>query len=182
MIFTPLLLSGAFLVEPESHRDLRGSFSRMFCCDEFSAKDLGTKWKQHNSSFNVKRGTLRGLHYQLPPFSEIKLIHCTKGAIWDVIVDLRENSPTYGYSHHQVLDDQNRSMLYIPKGFAHGYQTLTNNAEVYYLSSERYDEAYECGLIWNDPDVAIEWPLSASCQSPKDKNLPNLANIKPVKL
>ena len=182
MIFSPLYLEGAYRVEPEPHQDQRGYFARNFCFDEFTSIKLNPRWVQHNSSYSAKRGTLRGLHFQRPPMSEIKLVHCVKGAIWDVIVDLRANSPTFGQWYGEVLDDTCHTMLYIPHGFAHGFQSITDDAVIYYLVSERYSVSHEGGLVWNDPDVGIKWPLNVTMQSQKDKDLPFLANLKPIEI
>ena len=182
MIFSPLHLEGVYRVEPEPHRDHRGYFARMFCSDEFSSTQLNTQWVQHNSSLTTQRGTLRGLHFQRPPMSEIKLVHCVKGAIWDVIVDLRKNSPTYGQWYGEVLDDTSQTMLYIPQGFAVGFQSITDNAVIYYLVSEKYSASNEDGLIWSDPDVGIKWPLNVSILSQRDKDLPRLTDIEPIEL
>ena len=182
MIFSPLYLEGAYRVEPEPHRDQRGYFARIFCRDEFLSTKLNAQWIQHNSSFSKKRGTLRGLHFQRPPMSEIKLVNCIKGAIWDVIVDLRANSPTFGQWYGEVLDDTSCTMLYVPQGFAHGFQSITDNAVIYYLVSERYSALHEGGLVWNDPHVSIKWPLNVTVQSQRDKDLPYLADLEPIEL
>ncbi len=182
MIFTPLFLEGSFRIELEPKHDDRGYFERIFCVDEFAAESLETQWLQQNRSFSTLRGTLRGLHFQRPPTAEVKLVHCPKGSIWDVIVDLRANSPTYGQWHGEILNEHNHSMLYVPRGYAHGFQSLTNDAEIHYLVSEKYSPEHESGLVWNDPDVAIDWPLEVSIQSQRDRELFSLQSLDPIAL
>ena len=138
MIFHSTALPGVFLIEPERRIDERGFFARVFCDREFSAHGLDVKWVQMNNSFNRHRGTMRGLHFQRPPRCEVKIVRCIKGAIWDVIVDLRKGSPTFGQWHGAELDDDNRRMMYVPRGFAHGFVSISENSEVFYLTSEHY--------------------------------------------
>lgn len=178
MIFTPLALSGAYRVELEPRGDSRGFFARMFCADEFADHGLATQWVQCNTSFTVAVGTVRGLHYQRPPMAETKLLRCLKGAIFDVIVDLRANSPTYGHWHGERLDDQNRSMICVPEGFAHGFQTLTPNVEMLYFHSAPYSAEHECGLRWNDRSLAIDWPMPVTETSARDAAFPTLEDHK----
>jgi dTDP-4-dehydrorhamnose 3,5-epimerase len=174
MIFTETVLKGAFLVDLDRKPDQRGFFARTFCAQEFAAHGLQATVVQCNVSFNHKQGTLRGMHYQLPPVAETKLVRCTQGAIYDVIIDLRPESPTY-LSHVAVeLSAENRRALYIPALFAHGFQTLTDNAEVIYQMGEFYTPGYDRGLRYDDPALAIPWPLSVSVIADKDREWPLL--------
>jgi len=158
MIFTQTPLAGAYIVDLERRADERGFFARAWCADEFEKQGLNSRIVQCNLSFNHARGTLRGLHYQRSPYSEVKLIRCIRGAIWDVIVDLRENSPTYKGWFGVELSAENRKMLYIPEDFAHGYTTLVAETETFYQVSEFYNPGSEAGIRWDDPSIAIEWP------------------------
>jgi dTDP-4-dehydrorhamnose 3,5-epimerase len=168
MKFTETKLKGAFAIDLDERSDNRGFFARTFCMKEFIEHGLKPTVAQCNLSFNHKKGTLRGMHYQSPPATETKLVRCTQGAIYDVIIDMRPDSPTY-LSHIGIeLSAENRRALYVPDLFAHGYQTLTSEAEVVYQVSEFYTPGYEKGLRYNDPALAIEWPLPVSEISPKD--------------
>lgn len=178
MKFLPTKLSGNYLVNLDKKQDERGFFSRLFCEKEFSKKGLNSKWLQINNSLSRKTGTLRGLHFQRPPHSEIKLIRCIKGMIWDVVVDLRKNSKTFGKYFSAKLSEGNRTMMYVPKGFAHGFITLKPNSEVFYLISNSYEPKAENTLIWNDPKISIKWPISPSIISKKDKNGKLLKDLK----
>lgn len=169
MRFEETFLKGAFVVEIEPHNDSRGFFARTFCAREFEERGLAGAFVQCNTSWNAKKGTLRGLHYQLPPSSEAKLIRCTAGALWDVIVDLREGSPTYLQSFGLELSDRNRKALYLPEMFAHGFQTLEAGTEVFYQMSEFYAPRLSAGLRFDDPKIGIEWPLPVSSISDKDR-------------
>ncbi len=172
MLFTQTHLKGAFIVELEQRQDTRGFFARTFCATEFAAHGLKPTVAQCNLSFNFKKGTLRGMHYQIAPASETKLIRCTQGAIYDVIIDMRPDSPTY-LSHLSVeLTAENRRALYVPEMFAHGYQTLTDAAEVVYQVGEFYTPGYERGLRYDDPTFGIDWPLLVSEISQKDAAWP----------
>ena len=159
MLFTPTELQGAFLIEPEPHADFRGFFARTWCEEEAAAHAVNPRVVQCNISFNHKKGTLRGMHFQKPPFGEAKLVRCTKGAIHDVIIDLRPESPTFKRHVGAVLTADNRRMLYIPEGFAHGFQTLENNTEVFYQMSQFYSPEHAAGVRWNDPAFGIQWPI-----------------------
>jgi dTDP-4-dehydrorhamnose 3,5-epimerase len=159
MIFTPLKLKDAFLVEIQKIEDERGFFGRTWCETEFEQHGLEKRLVQCNVSYNQCKGTLRGMHYQAEPFGEVKLIRCTAGAIYDVIIDLRPTSPTFKEWVGIELTAQNRHALYIPAGFAHGFQTLTDAAEVFYQMSEFYEPSAARGVRWNDPLFAVEWPL-----------------------
>ena len=180
MKFFPLPLAGAFRIELEPLGDRRGFLARTFCVDEFARAGLETRWPQHNITFTATRGTLRGMHFQRPPMAEVKLITCIVGAVWDVIVDLRAGSPTFGQWHAARLDRQSRDMLYVPKGLAHGFQALTDGVEMLYLHSEPYSQDHEGGLIWNDADVGIDWPLEVSEISPRDLAFQGLRDLEPI--
>lgn len=173
MIFTETALKGAYIIEPQKIEDERGFFARSWCQREFEAQGLASHLVQCNISFNHKRGTLRGLHYQAAPFAETKLVRCTQGAICDVIVDLRPNSPTFLQWIRVELSAGNRKMLYVPEGFAHGFQTLDDNTEVFYQMSEFYAPAYGRGIRWNDPLLKIAWPEAVTTISKKDQAYEN---------
>lgn len=174
MKYTELSLRGAYVVTPELIPDQRGFFARTWDEHEFEGNHLEARIVQCNVSFNSKRGTLRGMHYQRPPHEEVKYVRCTQGAIFDVIVDLREDSPTRLRWEGVELTAENRLSLYVPRGFAHGYQTLTDDTEVTYQVSEFYHPESEGVLLWNDPALAIEWPISEVVISDKDRNAPPL--------
>ena len=165
MIFSPTPLAGAVLIEPERREDSRGFFARTWCNREFEAHGLAPLIVQCSISFNKKRGTLRGLHYQAPPHAETKLVRCTSGAIYDVIVDLRPESPSCRRHFATVLSAENRAMLYVPEGFAHGFQTLEDGTEVFYQMSKFHAPECARGVRWNDPAFAIEWPIRGSRSS-----------------
>ncbi|TAE61162.1 MAG: dTDP-4-dehydrorhamnose 3,5-epimerase [Nostocales cyanobacterium] len=170
MIFTETNLPGAFIIDLEEKPDHRGFFARTFCAQEFIDHGLKPTVAQCNLSFNHKKGTLRGMHYQILPAAETKLIRCTQGAIYDVIVDMRPESPTY-LSHIGVeLTAENHRALYVPEMFAHGYQALTDGAEVVYQVGEFYTPGYERGLRYNDPILGINWPITVTEISEKDRN------------
>ena len=169
MLFTKSQLEGAWLVDPEPIRDSRGWFARTFCEREFGAHGLETRFVQHSTSQNASRGTLRGMHFQTAPHAEIKLVRCLKGAIYDVIIDLKPGSPTYRQWRGVELSAANMRQLYIPKGFAHGFQTLEDECEIGYLISEFYAPEASTGVRFDDPAFAIEWPLPVSVMSDKDK-------------
>ena len=175
MIFTESPLAGACVIELEPRNDERGFFARAFCQHELAAHGLESSIAQANMSYNFKKGTLRGMHYQVPPHAEVKLVRCIAGAIWDVIVDLRPGSPTYKRWWGVELSAQNRKMLYVPRGFAHGYQSLADHSEVLYLVTEFYTPNAERGLRWNDPAFGIDWPLPDPILSPKDAVHPDYA-------
>jgi dTDP-4-dehydrorhamnose 3,5-epimerase len=151
-------LEGAYLIELDKRGDERGFFARLFCENEFEAAGLETRFVQINNSLTVKKGALRGLHYQLPPAAEVKVVRAMKGALWDVIVDLRAGSSTYLKWFGAELTEDNRSMMYVPRGFGHGFITLTDNVEALYLDSAFYSPEAERGLRWNDPAIGIDWP------------------------
>jgi dTDP-4-dehydrorhamnose 3,5-epimerase len=173
MIFTETILMGAYLIKPERLEDDRGFFARVWCCREFEAHGLGNALAQCNVSFNASRGTFRGMHYQVAPHEEAKLVRCTMGAIYDVIVDLRKDSPTYRRHVGEVLSAENRNMLYIPEGFAHGFITLEDRTEVFYQMSAFYDAESARGVRWNDPAFGIRWPAEVRVISERDRSYPD---------
>jgi dTDP-4-dehydrorhamnose 3,5-epimerase len=175
MRFIETALHGAFIVELQPHNDGRGLFARTFCAREFSAQKLTGSFVQCNTSWNPQSGTIRGLHYQLPPSSEVKLVRCTAGAIWDVIVDLREDSPTYLQHVGIELTATNRRALYIPGTFAHGFQSLMDRTEVFYQMSEYYAPELARGLRYDDPTLRIQWPRTVTSISENDQTWPLLA-------
>jgi dTDP-4-dehydrorhamnose 3,5-epimerase len=170
MIFTETKLKGAFVLDLELRSDDRGGFARTYCAKEFEAHGLKPSVAQCNLSFNYKAGTLRGMHYQIPPAAETKLVRCTKGAIYDVIIDLRPESPTYLQHVGVELTADNRRALYVPEVFAHGYQALTDDAEVVYQVGEFYTPGYERGIRYDDPTFAIAWPIPVTVISEKDQS------------
>jgi len=174
MKFVPTPLAGAFVVEIERLEDDRGFFGRSFCQEEFRAHGLSPVVAQCNVSWNRRRGTLRGLHFQASPHAEAKLVRCTRGVIWDVIVDLREGSPTRLRWHALELNAENRLALYVPEGFAHGFQTLADDSEVLYQMSEAHHPNLARGVRWDDPALAIKWPLSVPILSERDRSYPLL--------
>lgn len=182
MRFTELPLAGAYRVELEPRGDARGFFARLFCADEFAAHGLATAWVQCNTSFTAEQGTLRGLHFQRPPMAETKLLRCIRGAIFDVIVDLRAGSPTFGRWHGERLDDQNRRMICVPEGFAHGFQTLTPDVEMLYFHSAPYSAGHEGGVRWDDGTVAVDWPLAVAEMSARDAAFPTLDELEPIRI
>lgn len=169
MKFLPLSLSGAFLIEPEPISDERGSFARTFCRQEFKENGLNPHLEQCSFSYNLKKGTVRGMHFQRDPHAEAKLVRCTQGKIYDVIIDLRPESSTYKKWEGVILSGANRCMLYIPEGFAHGFQTLEDNTEVFYQISSVFVPEAASGVRWNDPVFGIEWPEKVSVISQKDQ-------------
>lgn len=170
MRFTPTKLAGAYIIEPQPHADSRGLFARTFCANEFRAQGLVDVFVQCNTSWNVSKGTLRGLHFQLSPSSEVKLVRCTAGALWDVIVDLRPQSATYLQYVAVELTAGNRSALYIPEMFAHGFQTLEEGTEVFYQMSQFYAPKLARGIRYNDPKIGIKWPMPVTSISDLDLN------------
>ncbi len=172
--FTETKLAGAFVIEPEIFADERGFFARSFSKQEFEEHGINTRTAECHISFNKKRYTLRGLHFQADPFAQAKLVRCTRGAIFDVIVDLRRDSPTFKQWFGQELTAENRLMLYVPAGFAHGYQTLEDNSEMYYQVSEFYEPASCGGVRWNDPAFGIRWPaMDGVILNERDQSYPD---------
>lgn len=174
MKLVPTPLAGAYAVELERLEDERGFFARSFCRDEFRSRGLASVVAQCNVSWNPRRGTLRGLHFQAAPHEEAKLVRCTRGAIWDVIVDLREGSPTRLRWHALELTAENRTALYVPEGLAHGFQTLSDDAEVLYQMSVPYHADLARGVRWDDPRIGIRWPLADPIVSARDRAYPLL--------
>jgi dTDP-4-dehydrorhamnose 3,5-epimerase len=172
MIFRETPLAGAWVLEPERIEDERGFFARTYCRRDFAARGLDPAIAQCSVSFNHRRGTLRGLHFQAAPHEEGKLVRVTRGAVWDVIVDLRPESPTFRKHFSVVLSAENRHELYIPKEMAHGFQTLEDGTEVFYQISEFYAPESSRGYRWDDPSFAIPWPEPVTVISEKDRNLP----------
>lgn len=171
MIYNETKLSGAYLINLEKREDDRGFFARYYCQTEFAKNNLEFNWAQVNNSLSIDKGTLRGLHFQQSPYSEVKLIRCIRGVIWDVIVDVRLNSETYGKWFAAELSSENRTMMYVPKGFAHGFISLTENSEIIYMVSSPYNPEYERTLKWNDKFHNIEWPILPEVISEKDSNV-----------
>jgi dTDP-4-dehydrorhamnose 3,5-epimerase len=180
MIFTETKLRGAFIVDLEPRGDDRGFFARSFCQREFEAHGLKPLIAQGNISFNYHKGTVRGLHFQFPPAAETKFVRCSRGAIVDIIVDLRPESPTYLQHVAVELSADNRRGLYVPERFAHGYQVLEDNTETTYQVGEFYTPAAESGLRYSDPRLAIEWPLPVTDMSDKDRAWQLLEQSEPM--
>lgn len=172
MIFGETLLSGAYIVEPEPFEDERGSFARVYCKNEFAAIGHQKEFIQVNHSVNKLKGTFRGLHYQLPPFAEIKLIRCIVGKVFDVIVDIRQNSQTFLQHFSVELSEENMKMIYVPEGFAHGFITLTDNAQLIYQHTAFYKTGFESGFRYDDPTLNIQLPVQPEIITEKDKNYP----------
>jgi dTDP-4-dehydrorhamnose 3,5-epimerase len=173
MVFTETKLKGAYLIELETKTDERGFVARAWCQKEFQAHDLVSHFVQCNVSWNKIKGTLRGMHRQVAPHEESKLIRCTRGAIYDVMLDLRRDSPTFGKWQGFELTEENHKSLFVPGGFAVGLQTLKNHSEVVYLVSEFYTPGAEEGVRYNDPAFGIEWPLQVNIISEKDRSWPD---------
>jgi dTDP-4-dehydrorhamnose 3,5-epimerase len=173
MIFNETKLKGAFVIEIEKREDERGFFARTFCSNEMKEHGFNVNIRQANVSFNRLKGTLRGMHYQKAPHQEAKLVRCSRGSIFDVIIDLRKDSPTFKQWFGIVLTQDNYKMLYVPEDFAHGFITLENNCEVSYLMSEYYVQGAGATIRWNDPLFNINWPLVPIVMSEKDKNQPD---------
>jgi dTDP-4-dehydrorhamnose 3,5-epimerase len=179
MRFTPTPLKNAFLIDLEKRSDERGFFARLFCHNEFADHDLNSNFVQVNNSFSKEKGTLRGLHYQLEPMAECKLVRCIQGSLYDVILDLRQESETFGKWFSAVLSQNNRQMMYIPKGFAHGFMTLEPNTELLYFVSNPYSKELERGVRWNDPQFNIKWPEHPSVISERDCNFSDFLSHQP---
>lgn len=173
MKFHPTPLKDAFTIELEKRGDDRGFFARFFCQNEFGGAGLATQFVQVNNSLSGRKGTLRGLHYQLAPAAEVKVVRCIRGALFDAIIDIRPDSPTFGKWFGAELTAENRLMMYVPRGFAHAILTLTDDTEALYLVSEFYSPENERGVRWNDPRFAIAWPIEPSEISPKDAKWPD---------
>jgi dTDP-4-dehydrorhamnose 3,5-epimerase len=179
MIFTETRLKGAFIIDIERREDTRGFFARAFCQKEFRAHGLNPTIAQANIASNIRRGTLRGMHFQFPPAAETKLVRCTRGAILDIIVDLRPDSPTYLQHVAVELNEDNQRALYVPERFAHGYQALADGTDTSYQVGEFYTPDVESGLLHDDPRLDLQWPLPVSVISEKDQKFRQLAEIEP---
>ena len=177
MKFHPTPLRGAYTIEPERRGDDRGFFARVFCQDEFAKAGLTPQIVQANNSLSAKKGTLRGLHYQLAPKAEVKIVRCIRGALWDAIIDLRPDSPTFTRWFGAELNAENRLMMYVPRGFAHAILTLSDDAEALYLVSDFYAPEQERGVRWNDPKFKIDWPIEPTEISTKDAQWPDFDPI-----
>lgn len=165
-------LDGLYLIKPVVFKDPRGFFFESYSLRTLSEKGISTIFVQDNCSYSSVKGVVRGLHFQLPPYTQTKLVRVVRGAVWDVVVDLRKNSQTFGKWQAFELTAENFQMLYIPKGFAHGFCTLTDNTEFMYKNDAFYEPAYESGIRWNDPTLAIQWPVETPLLSSKDEKLP----------
>ena len=172
MIFRETQLHGAFIIDPERREDERGFFARTFCSREFAAHNLDQTFVQCNVSFNLRKGTLRGMHFQSAPYEETKLVRCTRGSLYDVIIDLRRDSPTFKRYVAVTLSVENGRMLYIPKGFAHGFQTLEDNTEVFYQMGEYYAPEHQKGVRWDDQAFRIDWPAGDKIIIERDRTYP----------
>jgi dTDP-4-dehydrorhamnose 3,5-epimerase len=170
MTFQETPIPGAYLIDLETRGDERGFFARAFCEKEFEAQGLVTRFVQVNNSVSARRGTLRGMHYQLPPKAETKVVRCIRGALYDVLLDLRPDSPKFGASFGAELTGDNRRMMYVPKGVAHGFITLIDDAEALYFVDEFYAPQFERGIRWDDPRFKLSWPLAPAVLSEKDAN------------
>jgi dTDP-4-dehydrorhamnose 3,5-epimerase len=182
MIFHPLAAEGLVKISIEKHEDARGFFARTYCADEFATAGIKVDWVQINTAFNTSRGTLRGLHFQRPPNADAKLVRCVRGAILDVVVDIRAGTTTFGQATCIELTGDNREMLFVPPGFAHGYQTLTPDVEMLYFHSAPYSKSDEGGLAWDDPALDIPWLLPPVDVSIRDTGHPRLSELEPIAL
>jgi dTDP-4-dehydrorhamnose 3,5-epimerase len=178
MKFSKTILPGVWLIDLELREDERGFLARTYCDNEFAQHGLNTRWPQCNLTLTKRRGTIRGMHYSGDPKPEIKLIRCSAGAIYDVLVDVRRDSPTFGKWEGFDLTSQNRRMLYVPGGIAHGFQCQVDNSEVFYHMSEFFRADLARGVRYNDPRIGIKWPLPAETVSDRDQNLPPLEDLK----
>lgn len=174
MTFTPTPLAGSYVIDLKPFQDERGWFARYFSKDLFEKIGHNKEWVQMNHSVTYKRGAIRGMHFQVKPYREVKMVRCIAGAVYDVIVDLREGSPSFLKWYGVELSAANRRMLYIPEGFAHGFQCLEDNCELLYHHTEFYTPAAEAGLRYNDPRLNINWPLPVTLLSPRDETHPSL--------
>ncbi|MDQ6756641.1 MAG: dTDP-4-dehydrorhamnose 3,5-epimerase [Bacteroidota bacterium] len=170
MKFEETKLAGSYIIEPEPFSDERGWFARTFDKDEFKNIGFNKEWVQLNHSCTNKKGTVRGMHYQIQPFTEIKLVRCIAGAVFDVIIDLRKNSKTFLQWFGTELSAKNKKMLFIPEGFAHGFETLTDNCELIYHHSQMYKPGFESGIRYDEPMIKIQWPLAVTNISERDGN------------
>lgn len=178
MTFTKTQLAGVYLIRSKINNDTRGYFTRIFAKEEFKKRGISFQVLHINRSLTKRKGTIRGLHFQKNPYSETKIVQCLRGKIFDVVVDVRPKSKTFGLWFGTELNEKNNEMLLIPKGFAHGFQILEDDCEMLYLMSQTYHPETASGVRWNDPMLKISWPIKSPHLSPKDKNLPLLSNIK----
>jgi len=176
MKITPLSLEDSYLIVPDPFEDNRGQFTRIFCKKEISATGLKKEIVQINHSLTVQKGSVRGMHFQYAPMAEIKMVKCISGAAFDVIIDLRKGSPTFLQWHGEILSEKNMKMIYIPEGFAHGFQTMEQNCKLLYFHTEFYNPEFEGSVRYNDPLINISWPLEVTDISEKDTNHPLLAD------
>lgn len=177
MLFEPLAIEGAFRIEVEPIADDRGFFARTFCAETFAERGLEPNFVQRSISYNARRGTLRGLHFQDQPYSETKIVRCTRGSAFDVLVDLRPQSASYRRWQAVELTAENRWMVYIPAGCAHGFQTLADGTELFYEITPAYEPSASRGIAWNDPEFAINWPLKQAILSPTDRSWPLFSRL-----
>jgi len=178
MIFNKTKLDGVYVIEPELKVDERGYFNRIFCREEMAKNRINFNIIQVNHSLTKEKGAIRGMHFQKEPKAEDKIVQCLKGAVYDVAADVRENSPTFGQWVAEKLTEENKKMIYIPKGFAHGFQTLTENSFLQYFMSEFYSPEHSSGVRWNDPFFNISWPIkNPTAISEKDQNWPLIKKI-----
>lgn len=175
MQFIALPIPGVFRIEPDRHEDERGFFARIFCADEFRKQGLLTDFVQRSVSFNKRRGTLRGLHYQANPYAETKVVRCTAGSAFDVVVDIRRGSPAFGRWHGEVISAENHVAIYVPAGCAHGFQTLADATELYYEITPAYVAESTRGIAFDDAELGIKWPLPAPFVSAADLKRPQLS-------
>jgi dTDP-4-dehydrorhamnose 3,5-epimerase len=181
MIFSETILRGSYVIEPKPYEDERGWFARFYCKNEFEKIGHQKEWVQLNHSVTYKKGSIRGMHFQLAPYREVKMVKCIVGSVFDVIIDLRKNSESFLKWFGVELSSANRKMLYIPEGFAHGFQCLTDNCELIYHHTEFYTPGFEGGIHYRDPMINIEWPLDAGIVSTRDLGHPFLdANFKGI--
>jgi dTDP-4-dehydrorhamnose 3,5-epimerase len=173
VIFTPTALPGVWVVAPEPVEDVRGFFVRTWCLREFADHDLDARWVQSSVSFNKKKGTLRGMHFQRAPYEEVKLVRCVRGALYDVVLDLRSESPSYKRHVAVELSADNRKAVYVPAGVAHGFQTLADDTEIFYEISVPYTPSHAAGVRWNDPAFGIAWPDRDPIISGRDRSYPD---------
>ena len=175
MEFIKTDIDGLILIKPKVHNDCRGFFLESYSAPLFASAGIGCAFVQDNHSKSTAKGVLRGLHFQTPPFEQSKLVRVVRGAVFDVAVDLRRGSPTYKQWRGFELSERNFNMLFVPKGFAHGFCTLEENSEIQYKVDNPYSPTHDSGIIWNDPDIGVDWPVSEPVLSEKDKALPRLA-------
>jgi dTDP-4-dehydrorhamnose 3,5-epimerase len=176
MRFIPQKLAGVFVVETDAHRDERGSFARIFCAEEFAAAGISFTTAQVNLSGNAKRHTLRGMHYQDPPYAEAKFVRAVRGRAFDVVIDLRTNSPTHRQWVGVTLDSRALNGVYVPEGCAHGFLTLEDDTDILYQMGRTFVDGHARGVRWNDPAFAIAWPAAPAVISPRDRQYPDYAN------